>query len=1183
MLRICLLGQPCFYWDDKLLKFTAPPRALPLLGYLLLHRDQPIERQYLACLLWPDGTESSARTNLRRHLNQLNNFLPPSSSGDPWLLVDTETLRWNPAAEYWLDMAEFERLSAAPETMAEAVKLYGGDLLETLYDDWVVYARERLRERYLSALMQLTLRHRTRQDYHQAAAYAQTILTRDPLREDVLRLLMSLRYQAGDGAGALHAYNQFARLLRQEMGIDPMPETATVYEAVLHNRPLPATGPSDSAAPITGAPAAGAPAQRLGLPFVGREAEMTQLAAAWQHAARGEGGMVMISGEAGIGKTRLAREFALQVESQGARVLYGSTALSEAAPYQAIRNAFLNLLPLLAVIELDPVWLSALAVLVPELRQRRHLPELPPLNADSEQMRLFEALRRSLEALAHPRPVLLILEDLHAAGADTLAMVNYLTWQLDPMALLILVTYREEEALHDRPLRQLTHTWHKERRAGLVALKRLQAQSIAALLNLMECPEPAINKIAASLYTTSDGNPLFVDLLLQQWTESSERSADTTWRLPDDSPVILAGDLRQVVQQRMAHLSQPAQALAEVAAVAGQAFDFELVCKVSGWSEGPALDALGELIDRHLVREAAGRTRFDYAFNHPLVQLAIYDAIPAGKRRRRHRRVAQAMESLYGHNAIELAGEIGVHYERGGNADRACVFYEQAARHSLALYADEKALDYVTRSLALMPAEAPANERFDRLALRELIYDRRGERTAQWADLQQMEQLAQSLPDVRLVCQALYRRSLYHSVLGERQDQAECILQLAASAEQAGDPYWLAQFYLAEGKYQLLISDYAQAQANLEQAAAYYRVAADEAGEVAAYCALADVAVQQGHFKYAREWLARATQLAATQANRSLMVQTMRTASGALFTRQDFEAAGALAQQMLELCQAIGDREGEADALARLASVAARDFRVREARQFYAEAAQLYNAMGKRQGQAAVMVNTVMLLVGRQGLYAEGLALIRQASEIFGELGDLRGQIVCALNEGMIAAYLEEYAEARAASRRGLEMARQINNRVMEANALANLGAAERDLGELDQAIAHMEAGLAIRRSLDQVAELGCDLCDLTVAYCRKGQLAAARQAAEEMLSLYEQAESAMMHPQYILWAAAQTFYALGDLARAKALLEQAGATMHQKAEAISEDESRANYYNLPFNRQILAASERGDWGQVVV
>src|SRR5947209_11911603 len=128
MLRIHLFGQPHISSEDKPLRFVALPKTWPLLAYIMMHRDRPIERQTLAFTLWPDDSESGARANLRRHLQELRRTLPQAAPGAPWLLVNYKTVQWNSEADYWLDTMEFERLAGASDSLAEAVALYKGDL-----------------------------------------------------------------------------------------------------------------------------------------------------------------------------------------------------------------------------------------------------------------------------------------------------------------------------------------------------------------------------------------------------------------------------------------------------------------------------------------------------------------------------------------------------------------------------------------------------------------------------------------------------------------------------------------------------------------------------------------------------------------------------------------------------------------------------------------------------------------------------------------------------------------------------------------------------------------------------------------------------------------------------------------------------------------------------------------------
>ncbi|MBN2550016.1 MAG: hypothetical protein JXB15_12710, partial [Anaerolineales bacterium] len=292
MLFIRLFGSPRLSLDQQPLPFNGPPKTLPLLAYLLLHRSQSLERQQIAFTLWPDDPEPAARANLRRHLHWLGRLLPdlPDSHAQPWLLSSPSTIQWNPRSEYWLDVAEFERSCADSNALADAASLYAGDLLETSYDDWIFFERERLRELYFAALIRLIIQQRCARQYSQALASAQLLLSRDPFREDAVRQVIALRYEMGDRAGAIAEYERFAQRLQQEMGVAPMPETLALNETVLRQGRLAGMFPSPA---VEAAEPAGQPPilrSTTLLPFVGRQREIERLQARWSRAARGTSG-----------------------------------------------------------------------------------------------------------------------------------------------------------------------------------------------------------------------------------------------------------------------------------------------------------------------------------------------------------------------------------------------------------------------------------------------------------------------------------------------------------------------------------------------------------------------------------------------------------------------------------------------------------------------------------------------------------------------------------------------------------------------------------------------------------------------------------------------------------------------------------------------------------------------------
>lgn len=342
------------------LRFTAPPKAFPLLGYLLLTRKAPVDREQLAALFWPDDDEARSRANLRRHLSQLQRVLNPSADQPAVIVADGKTVQWSPQVPLWFDVEEFERLSASPASLDDAVQLYTGDLMDSVHDEWVFRYRERLRLLYIADLDALAFEHRSRRDFKQALTYIQRALRADSWREDAIRQSMTLRFELGDRAGALAEYLDFAKRLRTEMDLDPMPETMGVYEAIRRNAPVLAR--ANEKTEIDKRPKSAA------LPFTGRQEIVSTLTARWSQAARGHGNTVLVSGEAGIGKSRVAAELALLAEAEGARVLLGAAAAVESSPYDAVAQALRTALPLYPQLKLEPVWHELLTALLPELR-----------------------------------------------------------------------------------------------------------------------------------------------------------------------------------------------------------------------------------------------------------------------------------------------------------------------------------------------------------------------------------------------------------------------------------------------------------------------------------------------------------------------------------------------------------------------------------------------------------------------------------------------------------------------------------------------------------------------------------------------------------------------------------------------------------------------------------------------
>jgi predicted ATPase len=872
---------------------------------------------------------------------------------------------------------------------------------------------------------------------------------------------------------------------------------------------------------------------------------------------------VLIGGEAGIGKSRLASEFALHAEAQGARVLTGSTGYPENTPFQAIGEALRSAAPLLASLRVPPIWLGVAAQVVPELRARiADLPTPPKVQPERERVRLFEAFSTLFEALATPRPLVLIFEDVHWAGEASIAALEFLSRRLAKHAVLIIATFRDEEAPRTHPLRRMRRELQEERILTTVAPRHLQRDALVDLIARMALGGDRPPDFADALLERSAGNPLFLNEVIRGLLEQ-----------PDDASVQPPASARQAIAMRVARLRDSSRALAEVASIVGQGFDVDTVREVTGWNENEVFDALSDLIDRHIVKDTGGRSGFSYAFAHHVVQHTIYAGIPEDVRVRRHRRVARVLLESYHERPNQFSADVARHFDLGREPELAAGAYLSAGRQANEVYAYDEALAFFQRVLDLSKDALTHREA---LSLRESIRARRGDRTGQREDIERLQAAAHASGDELFVCDALRRQALYARAVGERDEEGRLVQEFVARATASGDRRARAESQVALAAYSTLTGDHAGGKRAAEEALSLYRELGDAHGQFEARSRLIEIASQGGNFDAAMEML---TEIRASTGggDQRLVARALTSATYAAIVDQQYSACRDLAIEARDLYRLLGDREGEADVLARHASAAARLSYLDEARQCYAEAATIYEAIGKRLGLAAVLANGGLHSV-RLGLLDQAETSLRAAREQFRVLQDVRGQAACAVNISYVRLLLGDADEAKRNANEALELARGMAFASYEAAALANLGLAERDLGDLNKAIEHMEAGLQIRRRLGASPDYADDLAHLAFVYVLAGKNDAAKPLLDELATTLDAPSEVVFMPQFAYWVAAQAYRALGERKRTQALLEKAHEVLTEHGSAISDPREREAFFALSVNREIEDAIKRKRW-----
>lgn len=1143
-IEVRLFGQADVRFAGAPIKFAKRAATLAMLAQLVLKRGRSLSRDSLAFTLFPDHDEEGALAELRRYLYRANKALP-ERNGEPWILSDADTVRWNENAEALVDVFEFEKLAVDRETQPQAVELYTGDLLENVYDDWVVVERERLREQYIALLDELTVRLRAERNFGAAIGYAKRLLATDPWREDALRSLIALRYESGDSAGALAEYDRFARRLRDELATGPMPETIAVRQSILRQEALPGALP--------GSPPNEVERQRRAvsiLPFVGRAKQLATLYDAWGRAARGTANLVVIAGEAGIGKTRLTAELARTVQVEGGRVFVGTTASPESMPYQAIVEALRSGLPLLLARDISRERRTVLASLLPELRDP-NVPDVMFSDTSPERAtaRVYETLSHAIRRLASPRPLLLILEDLHWAGSATIEALGGIFRDGARSPILIVATCREEETQVGHPLRALVRSLRNYPGVEDLELEPLDEAQVGELVGRMDALKGSDEHVASALYAQCEGNALFLEGAIEMLLEKR-------------TPELKSTTMAATIAARIERLGPEARSVAEIAAVAGAGCSVPLVREVSNLSSTSIARALDELLDRRILREAGSRSGYDYVFSHHLIADAVYAGIEPAFREQRHFRVAGCLEAIFASNASIAPREIARHYESAGAHDRAARWYLTAARAAAAVHAHGDAIELAGKALENAGTD---DLRRASLEIRETAHSRRGDRDGQRADIDTLMQLAGD--DRSKQFDVALRRIFLARALGDSKDERDQISGLERLAEHL-DSAARAKALVQSATHAGLQSRSADTIEPARRALEIYERCGDVAGQLECLCLLVEATTNVGDLEAARGYLVLMRERGTSLSDQAIEARALAVAAVAALLRQDYNECYALTKRSLELHLTINDREGEASSRGRLAVTAAwlGDYTV-ALREFDAAIA-IYEELGHKRGLATSFANRTLLLM-RVGLFSEALESIERSNRLFDTVQERRTIAVNQVNESFVKLHLGRPAEAKMLAASALQITREIAYPVFEAAALANLGNAERMLGAIDDAIVYMEAGLSIRRSIQEPRDFADDLADLTLAYVDGGRNEEALAIARELFAIGSSSFGGAFWPHYAWWAAAQGLAAGGADEDARRALARARAELQAFAERIADEPTRAAFLRVPINATI--------------
>jgi DNA-binding SARP family transcriptional activator len=1198
-----------------------------ILKVLVARHGHVVTADQLLDLFWPDDEPEAARRRLHVRISQLRRALDPGDAA-AYVLTVEGGYTLNPQAECWIDAWEFESQTGRGRRCQEAGELepaiaayelarslYRGDLLEEdIYADWTFAERERLRERYLTMLTELAECYAQQGRFRRAVARCHDVLAADPCREAVYVRLMLYHYYAGEQVQALRAYERCRRVLADDLEVEPLPATAALAEQIRAGSLWAAQDAPRYPPPAYEGRLFEVPYSLGQAPFVGREREYAWLVQRWRDS---ETRVLLIEGEAGVGKSRLVDEFLGHAAAQGARVLRSRAAPGERLPYAPVIDALRPLVPRCAAIALAPETLAALAPLFPEVQsQVPNLPPLPALPAESEQARLFAAVEALCRVQA-PEGALLVVDDAHRAGLASCQLLAHLARRLT----LVLI-YRREETPVGHPLRAAFQPLRREGRVAALTLERLSPAAVQTLIQQLARDE--LPDLARQVSARTGGNPLFVVALLQHLFEEGGLYVDAEgrWAVAARDAATLPPTVRETIEARLQRLSREQRQVFDLAAVLGGEFDFALLQQASRQAEDQLLAILDHLLEASLLVEPRAAGRREFALAHDCYAEVAYETLPAVRRRQLHRQAGEAIEAVYQADLVQHYAALAYHYHQAEEVARERRYARLAGEQAAARYANAEAEIYLRRALDLAPEEEETRaERYALLLALERVHDLQGAREAQVHTLARLAALAEALDDDKLRTEAALRQAGYLCAISDfaaMEQVARVATHLASRCQaveleaesryQWGRAYFgLADWLAAEEQLKAALAlartaglrwlegdilrvlgnacfgqhRVADCRSYLEQALAIHRQGGDRRGEMGALNNLALTTHRQGDpHATSRTYLEQAMLLCREIGDQFAEAVVVFNLAVNAHRQGDYGQARADYEHSLAIRQAIGAREGEGETLTYLGDLYHDLGDYGRARAHLEQARCLFHEMGepRREGRALRGLADVQLSLGD---YRGARQLYRQASARLDGSGD-EGETAALVGLSRLFRLSGDAGAACDYGRRAVSLTREVADPHREAMALTALAHALADSGDLVEAAAVYHQALEKRRRMGERTLVLEPLAGLAHLALLQGDLARAQAHVAEIVAHLETGTPDGARDPCQIYLTCYHVLRASQAPGALELLSSAHRLLQERAAAIEDEALRGSYLeSVATHREIAREYQRRAAGEL--
>jgi tetratricopeptide (TPR) repeat protein len=453
--------------------------------------------------------------------------------------------------------------------------------------------------------------------------------------------------------------------------------------------------------------------------LIDRVEEMRLLREAVDGAIRGEGGLVFLCGEAGIGKTRLTRELGAYARLRGMQVLYGRCPalfrMDGVPPYILWSEVLKDYLETCSSDQLYRVvgfYAGEVAKLVPELRQKlAAIPQSLPINPEHERDRMFEAVSQFIINVSKEAPLLVVLDDLQWTDQTSLLLLHYLARGIYKTPLLLLGAYRDTDVDEKHPLSPVLTELNRERLLQSVPLKRMSFNDVSEMIRQILEQDNVSKEFCELIYKKTGGNPFFVEEVIKSLKEEGIIfREENQWKIKEVSRIEFPKTVKGVIKARISRLDDDCQNILTLASFVGNDFTFEALCGITGIEEDKLLELMEKLLKTGLVKEQVIRGEDVYCFADVIVRDVVHEEVSHLRHKKLHDSVGNALERVYAQNVNRHFGELAYHFLEAGNRDKALDYFFKAGEEAQKVYAHNEGFSYLQRALELLEEKAASVE-----------------------------------------------------------------------------------------------------------------------------------------------------------------------------------------------------------------------------------------------------------------------------------------------------------------------------------------------------------------------------------------------------------------------------------------------------------------------------------------